>query len=53
MSDIADMKADVNAHLWSKVYQSIDISVVFGCWVFFENLKGPHPLNFKKLFSAA
>jgi hypothetical protein len=26
---------------------------VFGRWVFFENLKGPRPLNFKKSFSAA
>jgi hypothetical protein len=30
-----------------------DISVRFGRWVFFENLRGPRPLNLKKLFSAA
>jgi hypothetical protein len=35
------------------VPQSIDISIVFGHWVFFYNLKGPRPLNFKKSFSAA
>jgi hypothetical protein len=26
---------------------------VFGRWVFIENLKGPHPFNFKKSFSVA
>jgi predicted solute-binding protein len=36
-----------------KWYQPIDISAVFGRWVLFENLKGPRPLNLKKLFAVA